>query len=53
MVRLEHKPVQGIDTAYRLDLGGLAEEPKRDCPAPNRVALTAAVWGRTLRFLRA
>src|SRR6266568_4863367 len=37
MVRLEHKPVQGIDTVYRLDLGGLAEEPKRDCPAPNRV----------------
>ena len=37
MVRLEHKPVPGIDTVYRLDLGGLAEEPKRDCPAPNRV----------------
>jgi hypothetical protein len=37
MVRLEHKPVQGIDTVYRLDLGGLAEEPSRDCPSPNRV----------------
>ena len=37
MVRLEHKPVQGIDAVYRLDLGGLAEEPRRDCPAPNRV----------------
>src|SRR5438128_6986606 len=37
MVRFEHQPVQGIDTVYRLDLGGLAEEPQRDCPAPNRV----------------
>jgi hypothetical protein len=37
MVRLEHRPVQGIDTAYRLDLGGLTEETTRDCPAPNRV----------------
>ena len=37
MVRLEHKPVQGMDTVYRLDLGGLAEETTRDCPAPNRV----------------
>jgi len=36
MPRLDHKPVPRIDTLYSLSLGELAEEPKRDCPAPNR-----------------
>ena len=36
MPRLDHKPVPRIDTLYSLSLGELAEEPKRDCPGPNR-----------------
>ena len=36
MPRLDHKPVATIDTTYSLSLGELAEEPKRDCPEPNR-----------------
>ena len=36
MPRLDHFPVTGIDTAYSLTLGELAEEPTRDCPEPNR-----------------
>jgi hypothetical protein len=34
--RLDHKPLPGIDTVYSLNLGELAEEPKRDCPPVNR-----------------
>jgi hypothetical protein len=36
MPRLDHRPVPGIDTVYSLSLGELAEEPRRDCPKPNR-----------------
>src|ERR1017187_5871243 len=36
MPRLDHKPVPKIDTLYSLSLGELAEEPKRECPEPNR-----------------
>jgi hypothetical protein len=36
MPRLEHvSNVPGLDTVYALNLGELAEEPKKDCPSAN------------------
>ena len=36
MPRLDHKAVPGIETVYSLNLGELSEQPKLDCPEPNR-----------------
>ncbi len=36
MSQLDHNAVPGIETVYSLNLGELSEQPKRDCPQPNR-----------------